>query len=377
MVKETWAFRPVDISSTSRMNIRNPRTSSPSTNAPGARHNSPALFMATTPCTRFMQAAGPRQVINNRLDGCVSRGLLPPRLMPLQGWHRAVHQAARRPWADNIQVTPCCRSGSIPSLTRGPARRWRGPRTMSCAGTPPSAGARARTCGVAVFPGEPASDFVTGSAIPVDEAIPSGLSDARIEESDVSTRSACLSAIARRRPHRVRLGGESRVLDGPPAPAPVLRFGVDTFAFPNEADKNAGKPISTPTTARDGRAIHPVPPLRALRAGGARVTSAEYTELVRQATSRPPWHDPLPSRRAWSFPGFASLYELSATRSTRSRRTAWPLLGMGALDQLARHLSRDAGRDRSAFVVETLAEIQRGRPVQLLVTNLPVELNHT
>src|SRR5438094_7106512 len=100
---------------------------------------------------------------------------------------------------------------------------------------------------------------------------------------------------------------------GRPAPLPVLRFGVDTFAFPNESrTKNAGKPdLYANYCFVMARAITQFHHFARFAPEAPRVTSAEYTELVRRATSRPPWHDPLPLEERVVVPGFASLYELS------------------------------------------------------------------
>src|SRR3989442_13075451 len=102
---------------------------------------------------------------------------------------------------------------------------------------------------------------------------------------------------------------------GRPAPLPVLRFGVDTFAFPNESrTKNSGKPdLYANYCFVMARAITQFHHFARFAPEAPRVTSAEYTELVRRATSRPPWHDPLPLEERVVIPGFASLYELSKT----------------------------------------------------------------
>jgi hypothetical protein len=167
---------------------------------------------------------------------------------------------------------------------------------------------------------------------------------------------------------------------GRSAPAPVLRFGVDTFAFPNESrSKNVGKPdLYANYCFVMARAITQFHHFARFAPDAPRLTAAEYTERVRQVTSRAPWHDPLPLEERVVIPGFASLYELSAAEEHAVKaglpgrlwgwvhwtnwRVTFPVTG--------------AGQER--VVVETLAEIEAGRPVQLLVTNLPtVELNHT
>jgi len=167
---------------------------------------------------------------------------------------------------------------------------------------------------------------------------------------------------------------------GRPAPLPVLRFGVDTFAFPNESrTKNGGKPdLYANYCFVMARAITQFHHFARFAPEAPRVTSAEYTELVRQATSRPPWHDPLPLEQRVVIPGFASLYELSATEES-AVKAGLPGRFWGWVHWTNWRVTfpvTAAGQER--VVVETLAEIQAGRPVQLLVTNFPiVELNHT
>src|SRR3989442_4469431 len=167
---------------------------------------------------------------------------------------------------------------------------------------------------------------------------------------------------------------------GRPAPVPVLRFGVDTFAFPNEGrTKNAGKPdLYANYCFVMARAITQFHHFARFAPDAPRLTPVEYTERVRQVTSRAPWHDPLPLEERVVIPGFVSLYELSATEEHAVKaglpgrfwgwvhwtnwRVTFPLTG--------------AGQER--VVVETLAEIQAGRALQLLPTHFPlVPLYHT
>ena len=167
---------------------------------------------------------------------------------------------------------------------------------------------------------------------------------------------------------------------GRPAPVPVLHFGVDTFAFRNESRaKNAGKPdLYANYCFVMARAITQFHHFARFVPEAPRVTSAEYIELVRQVTSRSPWNDPLPLEERVAIPGFASLYELSATEE-HAVKVGLPGRFWGWVHwtnwRVTFPVTR-AGQER--VVVETLAEIQAGRPVQLLVTNFPVvELNHT
>ena len=165
-----------------------------------------------------------------------------------------------------------------------------------------------------------------------------------------------------------------------PAWGATLRFGVDTFAFRNDIRwKNPGKTdlyanycfvMARAVTQfqRFARFAPELPP----------VEPDVYTNLVSQVVARAPWEDPLLPVERVVIPGYASLYEFSAAHEAAVKagldgfvwtfvhwtnwRVAFPVTG-GQQERVAR---------------ETLAELDAGRPVQLLVTNLPkVELNHT
>jgi hypothetical protein len=165
-----------------------------------------------------------------------------------------------------------------------------------------------------------------------------------------------------------------------PAPAPLLRFGEDTLAFANESrSKNRGKPdLYANWCFVMVRAVRQFHLFARFDPQAPRLTPAEYTERVRQVTARPPWHAPLPADDRVLIPGYASLYEFSrhqtaAVKAGLSGRfwswihwTNW---------RVALPVPR-AQQERVAR--ETLVELQAGRPVQWLVTNLPtIELNHT
>jgi len=167
---------------------------------------------------------------------------------------------------------------------------------------------------------------------------------------------------------------------GRPAPAPVLRFGVDTFAFPNEGrTKNAGKPdLYANYCFVMARAITQFHHFARFAPEAPRVTSAEYTELVRRATSRPPWHDPLPLEERVVIPGFASLYELSKTEE-QAVKAGLPGRFWGWVHWTNWRVTLPVtGGHQEGVAREILADLRAGRLVQLLVTNWPKpELNHT
>jgi hypothetical protein len=165
-----------------------------------------------------------------------------------------------------------------------------------------------------------------------------------------------------------------------PLSGAALRFGVDTFAFRNDIRwKNPGKIdmyanycfVMARGVTQFHRFARFAPEL-------PRVEPEAYTALVRQVVARAPWEEPLPAADRIVIPGYASLREFSAAQEPAVKaglggfvwtfvhwtnwRVTFPVT-VGQQERVAR---------------ETLAELDAGRMVQLLVTNLPkVELNHT
>src|SRR5712691_8625100 len=76
-----------------------------------------------------------------------------------------------------------------------------------------------------------------------------------------------------------------------PAPPDLLRFGVDTFAFPNESrSKNRGKPdLYANYCFVMVRAVTQFQRFARFDASAPRVTADEYTRRVRRITTRAPW----------------------------------------------------------------------------------------
>ena len=165
-----------------------------------------------------------------------------------------------------------------------------------------------------------------------------------------------------------------------PTSGAALRFGVDTLAFRNDIRwKNPGKTdmyanycfVMARAVTQFYRFARFAPEL-------PRVEPPVYTRLVSLVVARAPWEDPLPPAERVVIPGYASLHEFSAAQEAAVKaglggpfwtfvqwtnwRVVFPVTG-GQQERVAR---------------ETLAELDAGRMVQLLVTNLPkVELNHT
>jgi hypothetical protein len=163
-------------------------------------------------------------------------------------------------------------------------------------------------------------------------------------------------------------------------PDPSIRFGVDTIAFANENRfKHRGKPdLYANWCFVMARAITQFHRFARFDPDAPHLAPAQYTERVRQITARPPWHPaPLPDERI-VIPGYASLYEFS--------RAQEPAVKAGFTGRLVSWFHWTNWRvvypmpraQQEGVARETLAELQAGRPVQWLVTNLPtIDLNHT
>jgi len=165
-----------------------------------------------------------------------------------------------------------------------------------------------------------------------------------------------------------------------PAPPTLLRFGVDTFAFPNESrSKNRGKPdlyanycfVMVRAVAQFHRFARFDPTAPKLTADG-------YAERVARVVSHAPWEPPLPPDDRVVIPGYPSLNELSSEEEHAVKA------GLGSPFWTWVHWTNwriafpmpAAQQERVAR--ETLAELQAGHLVQWLVTNFPTwELNHT
>jgi hypothetical protein len=165
-----------------------------------------------------------------------------------------------------------------------------------------------------------------------------------------------------------------------PIPEPTLRFGVDTFAFANENRvKYRGKPdLYANWCFVMARAISQFHRFARFDPAGSPLTADEYTARVRQVTARPPWHAALPAAERTVIPGYGSLYELSRAqeRAVKAGLTGRVLSWLHWTNW--RVVYPMPGAQQEAVARETLAELQAGRPVQWLVTNLPIiDLNHT
>src|SRR5580704_17165326 len=98
-----------------------------------------------------------------------------------------------------------------------------------------------------------------------------------------------------------------------PAPPALLRFGVDTFAFPNESrSKNPGKPdLYANYCFVMARGVTQFQRFARFDAAAPRVAPEEYVARIKQVVGHKPWEDPLPADDRVVIPGYASLYEFS------------------------------------------------------------------
>ncbi len=165
-----------------------------------------------------------------------------------------------------------------------------------------------------------------------------------------------------------------------PAPAPLIRFGVDTFAFPNESrTKNAGKPdLYANYCFVMARAMTQFHRFARFDPAGPRLTSGAYEERVRQVVAHAPWEDPRPADQRVVIPGYASLYDLSHDEEAAVKA------GLGSAFWTWVHWTNwrvifpFPRWHQERVASQVLTELQAGRLVQLLVSNLPSwELNHT
>ncbi len=163
-------------------------------------------------------------------------------------------------------------------------------------------------------------------------------------------------------------------------PPPAMQFGVDTFAFANENPAiYRGKPdLYRSWCFVMALAIGQFHRFARFDPAAPGLTTDEYAERVRQVTARAPWRVPLPPGERTVIPGYGSLYELSRAqeRAVKAGLTGRFLSWIHWTNW--RVVFPMLGAQQEGVARETLAELQARRPVQWLVTNLPVlELNHT
>jgi hypothetical protein len=109
-----------------------------------------------------------------------------------------------------------------------------------------------------------------------------------------------------------------------------------------------------------------------------RLDHAGYVERVRAVAAQPPWRAARPPAERVVIPGYANLHEFSRAEEAAVKE------GLGGRLWTFVHWTNwrvtfpATGQHQAGVARETIAELDAGRPVQLLVTNWPKpELNHT
>jgi len=157
------------------------------------------------------------------------------------------------------------------------------------------------------------------------------------------------------------------------APSPEIRFGLDTFAFPNESrSKNAGKPdLYANYCFVMTRAVVQFHRFARFDPAGPRLAPEAYTARVRQVVARAPWDDALSANERVVVPGYASLFEFSREQEAAVKAGLigrfWTLVHWTNW-RVAFPFPR---WQQERVAREALIELGAGRPVQLLVTNFP------
>ena len=165
-----------------------------------------------------------------------------------------------------------------------------------------------------------------------------------------------------------------------PASPDLVRFGVDTFAFPNESrSKNRGKPdLYANYCFVMVRAVTQFQRFARFDPAAPRVAPAEYVARVNQVVAQKPWDEPWPADRRIVIPGYASLHEFSGAQEAAVKEGMVGRFWTFVHWTNWRVVFPMPGWQQERVARETLVELAEGRPVQFLVTNFPKwELNHT
>ncbi len=164
-----------------------------------------------------------------------------------------------------------------------------------------------------------------------------------------------------------------------PIAAPVLRFGEDTFAFPNEVRSlNPGQyDLYANYCFVMTRGVVQFLKFARFDPDRAKLPREAYAALVRRVAAHSPWEEALPPEERVVIPGYRNLHELShgeevAVKAGLGSRF-WTLVHW----TLWRVTFPVSGGGQEGVAAQVMAELRAGRPVQLLVTNWPIpELNH-
>lgn len=178
---------------------------------------------------------------------------------------------------------------------------------------------------------------------------------------------------------RRRPGPLVRALEGGPA-APALDFGVDTFAFQNDARfLNRGKPdLFASYCFIMARAVRQFLRFARFEPEADRLAAEEVTARVRAVIRRRPWRPALPAAERVVFPGFSGLHDLSRGEEPAVKRAfgtrLWSFVHWTNWRMV--HPSWPGQQERVAAAC--VRELRAGHPVQLLITDFPaVTVDHS
>src|SRR5690349_15775869 len=158
-----------------------------------------------------------------------------------------------------------------------------------------------------------------------------------------------------------------------PAAPPSLRFGVDTFAFPNESRaNNPGKPdLYANYCFVMARGVTQFQRFARFDAAAPRVAPEEYVARIKQVVGHKPWEDPLPADDRVVIPGYASLYEFSRDQEAVVKEGLVGRFWTWVHWTNWRVVFPFPGSHQERVARQIMLELQDGRPVQPLVTNFP------
>lgn len=167
---------------------------------------------------------------------------------------------------------------------------------------------------------------------------------------------------------------------GDHAPAPALRFRVDTFAFRNDSTiHHRDKPdIYSLRCFVLGRAVTQFQRCARFEPERPRLASSEYTALVRRVVAHRPWQAPLPASARVAIPGFRSLYALSEAEAAAVKAGLGHRFWTLVQPTNWRIVFPYPPSAQQRLAVRTVQEVRAGRPVQFLISDFPrIKLNHS
>jgi hypothetical protein len=161
---------------------------------------------------------------------------------------------------------------------------------------------------------------------------------------------------------------------------PGFDFARDTFAFPNEIrSRHPGVPdLYANYCFVMARSLRQFFLVARFDPSVPKLDHDGYVERIRSVVAHAPWRDPLPLPERVVIPGYANLREFSRGEEAALKK------GMGGRFWTVVHWTNwrvtmpETRAGQREVAEQIVADINAGRLVQMLVTNLPtVELNHT